>query len=165
MGHEGESLLYLELGPSDYANAFIWNSLVVTARHVATESRTITVPADNESAPVSFEPHSHRDLAISHDRTKRQGFENVSLPHVGDEVKVVGHHGPERLPFEIAAKVIEILEDERIVIERYNGKLFQAGMSGSPALSKDGSVIGVLVRGADEAGQRVILEPATALVR
>jgi hypothetical protein len=165
MVHESEALLYLELGPNDYANAFIWQFCIVTARHVAGELRRVSVPGKSESANVSFRV-LERDLAISHDRTLEGGYENVAVARLGEAVRVLGHHGPKREAFEIIAKVIEMLPDQRIVIERKSGKTFQAGMSGSPVINEKGEVIGILVRGApgEDDGQKVILEPAIALV-
>jgi len=51
----------------------------------------------------------------------------------------------------------------RIIIKRKSGKKYQLGMSGCPAIDSQNRLIGVLVKGADDDGEKVYLEPAVAL--
>jgi hypothetical protein len=156
-----------------YSNAVLWRYFVATVNHVSRENPLIMTPS-GDHGKFSFRQIGNRDLAISenantqnpypkkHDKKKR-GFHRVYTPSVDDILMFCGHHGPERKYFEFEVKVFGYDTKDRIIIEavprmglrkasllRRNlvpedfDNFFQEGMSGSPGLSGDDKVAGLL---------------------
>lgn len=156
-------MLITESLVNDYANAFILRHSIITASHVAQGVKRVLVPESNEWGTFHFWHSPQQDLAFSTENIPTVGIERVRRPQVGELVIVRGHHGPHLQFYEIPARVLAIRPDRKIVIERTSGMLFQPGMSGSPAFTENGEVVGVLFRGVDGThGEQVILEALTS---
>lgn len=159
-----ERLLLARFDAQNYANAFIFKYLIVTARHVANDGMPITTPKGDENGYFTFQKHNKRDLAQSRERVPTQGFSEASMPSIGETVWVCGHHGSAQEPFIIESEVIGFSNEGRIIIKRIEGKKFQLGMSGAPVVDAQNRIVGVLVQGVEgKNGEQVFLEPAIVL--
>lgn len=165
MTPEKEYLLLAKFDENNYANAFVLQFLVVTARHVATDGMEIQTGDGQESGYFSFTKSTAYDLAHSNQPVPSSGYELAPMPEIGMTVWAKGYHGPRREFFRIEAKIVAIAPNGRLTIQRISGKKFQAGMSGSPVMDHRHRVVGVLVAEANNSqGEMVFLEPATALI-
>lgn len=163
MNIEDERLLLAKFDQNSYANAFIYKYLIVTAGHVAIDGMPIQTPNQRESGNFTFRRVGSRDLAHSQEPVPTLGFKEVATPSIGETVWVCGHHGANRELFTIESTVEAFTNEGRIIIKRKSGKKYQLGMSGCPVVDSQNRLIGVLVKGADEDGEKVYLEPAIAL--
>lgn len=161
---EGERLLLARFADGTYANAFIYNYLIVTAHHVAEAGLIIETPTGSESGNYTFNHHQTRDLASSKEMARDMGFAESAMPNIGDPVWVFGHHGPDKTPFIIESEVHGFSKEGRIIIKRLEGKKFQLGMSGCPVVDAQNRLVGVLVEGVSNTnGEMCYLEPALAI--
>lgn len=165
-----ENLLIADFqGPEKYyANAILWEYMVVTAWHVASANPLI-ISKHGEIGKFLFRQIHSRDLAVSINKVPNyRGYSRCITPEIGSSILVCGYHGKSRAFFEIEAKVVRIDQDGRIVVEAIpmsGKKLFQLGMSGSPAVTTNDEIIGILTAEAkgNFKGHRVYLEPAWEL--
>lgn len=163
MNIEDERLLLARFDQNSYANAFIYKYLIVTAGHVAIDGMPIQTPNQKESGSFTFRKVGFRDLAHSREPVPTLGFKEVTTPNIGETVWVCGHHGANHEPFTIESTVEAFTNEGRIIIKRKSGKKYQLGMSGCPVIDSQNRLVGVLVKGADDDGEKVYLEPAVAL--
>ncbi len=154
-----DALLLAEDMSGCFANAFILRALIVTANHVANGRPIFQVPFTEQLTNITLEEVRSRDIALSVVKTIAQGFESVAPPELNQYLTIVGFHGFQHLPFEIVVRVIEILPDGRTIVERISGTEAQVGMSGSPAVTAQNEVVGILVSGVEGTdGKQLYLE-------
>lgn len=164
MNIEDERLLLANFDQNNYANAFIYKYLIVTAGHVAIDGMPIQTPNKKESGRFTFRKLASRDLALSNQSIPAPGFTEAATPRIGETVWVRGHHGANQEPFTIESTVEDITNQGRIIIKRKTGKKYQLGMSGCPVVDQQNRLVGVLVEGVSGTnGEQVYLEPAAAL--
>ncbi len=164
MNIEDERLLLANFDQNNYANAFIYKYLIVTAGHVAIDGMPIQTPNKKESGRFTFRKLASRDLALSQQYIPAPGFTEAATPSIGETVWVLGHHGANQEPFTIESTVEDITNQGRIIIKRKTGKKYQLGMSGCPVVDQKNRLVGILVEGVSGTnGEQVYLEPAIAL--
>lgn len=152
------SLLIAEFSEYSYANGCIIEGLIATPAHVARGNPKFFHLFSNSEAFFNFHWSADYDLAVATYKSKIRGMKYLR-PNVGDEVQVIGHHGPDRNLFSISSIVVDLNEYGQVIVERkHRGEKFQVGMSGSPGVL-DNAAIGILARGANQPDTRALLEP------
>lgn len=150
---------------NEFAMACIVQSLLLTAAHVARGKPLFHAPDFSESNPMILKPVQGQDLAHSDGPMVMRGFEVAIVPQLGQMLYIVGLHGREHRPFEIQVRVVELTKNHGVVVEWVSGDLPKPGMSGSPALTENGEVVGLLVRAASEKGPHMFyLETVSPLL-
>lgn len=148
-----------------FAMAFILQGRIYTAGHVAQGHPTILLPSLKEATRSALELIEGRDLAVSSFKTITKGFSRVAKPKLGQLLTLVGYHGFQHTPFEIEGMVIKILLDGRVIVEWLGGTNAQVGMSGSPAVTEQDEVVGILVSDVEGTnGNQLYLESVANLI-
>lgn len=151
--------LLLTEDPCGYAMALILRAHIVTAGHVASGSPTYHTPHLDQMTDIPLQLIADRDLAISTMATVSQGFEKIAAPNLNQRLTIIGYHGFQHVPFEINVKVIEIQPDGKVIVEWLSGTDAQVGMSGSPAITDQDEVVGILVSGVEGTnGKQLVIE-------
>ncbi len=147
-----------------YAMALILNAHIVTAGHVASGSPTYHTPHLDQMTNIPLQLIAGRDLAISPVKTVSPGFEKIAPPSLDQRLTIVGFHGFEHVPFEIKVRVIGIQPNGKVIAEWLSGTDAQVGMSGSPAITDQDEVVGILVSGVEDTnGKQLVIESVSNL--
>ncbi len=147
-----------------YAMALILRAHIITAGHVASGFPTYHVPFLDQMTEIPLQLIDGRDLAFSTVKTVSRGFENIAPPSLNQYLTIVGFHGFEHVAFEIKVRVIEIHPDGRVIAEWLSGSAAQVGMSGSPAITEQDEVVGILVSGVEGTnGKQLVIESVSDL--
>jgi len=132
-----------------YAMALILKAHIVTAGHVARGFPKYHLPIANEEADIPIRLIAGRDLAVSTVQTAFSGFETIAPPSISQHLTIVGFHGFQHTPFQIEVRVVEIQHNGIVIVEWLSGTNPQVGMSGSPAITENNEVVGILVSGVE----------------
>lgn len=147
-----------------YAMALILRAHIVTAGHVASGLPTYHLPFEDQTTAIPLQLIAGKDLAISTIKTVSRGFENIAPPSLNQCLTIVGFHGFQHEPFEIKVRVIEIQPSGRVIAEWISGTDAQVGMSGSPAITEQNEVVGILVSGVESTnGKQLVIESVSGL--
>ncbi|MBP9781279.1 trypsin-like peptidase domain-containing protein [Candidatus Woesebacteria bacterium] len=147
-----------------YAMALILRAHIVTAGHVASGFPTYHVPFLDQMTDTPLQLTAGRDLAISTVETVSRGFEKIAPPSLDQCLTIVGFHGFEHVAFEINVRVIEIHPNGKVIVEWLSGTEALVGMSGSPAITEQDEVVGILVSDVEGTnGKQLVIESVSDL--